>query len=79
MRGSVVVAEKPSVAKAISKVLNSIGEDDVLVTSVKGHLLDLDLPIAFRNWKGRDPVEVLELALSDLRYVVRDSDSYRNL
>ena len=79
MKGSVVVAEKPSVAKAISKVLNSIGEDDVLVTSVKGHLLDLDLPIAFRNWKGRDPVEVLELALSDLRYVVRDSDSYRNL
>jgi DNA topoisomerase IA len=79
MKGSVVVAEKPSVAKAISKVLESIGEDDVLVTSVKGHLLDLDLPIAFRNWKGRDPVEVLELALSDLRYVVRDSDSYRNL
>jgi len=79
MRGSVVVAEKPSVAKAISKVLESIGEDDVYVTSVKGHLLDLDLPLAFRNWKGRDPVEVLELALSDLRYVVRDSDSYRNL
>jgi DNA topoisomerase-1 len=47
------VAEKPSVAKAISKTLESIGEDDVLVTSVKGHLLDLDLPIAFRNWKGR--------------------------
>jgi DNA topoisomerase-1 len=79
MRGSVVVAEKPSVARAISKVLELIGEADVLVTSVKGHLLDLDLPLAFRNWKGRDPVEVLELGLSDLRYVVRDSDSYRNL
>ncbi len=79
MRGSVVVAEKPSVARAISEVLSSIGERDVLVTSVRGHLLDLDLPLAFRNWRGRDPVEVLDLNLSDLRYAVRDAESYRNL
>ncbi len=79
MRGSVVVAEKPSVARAISEVLSSIGERDVLVTSVRGHLLDLDLPIAFRNWKGRSPEEVLELSFSDLRYVVRDHESYRRL
>ncbi len=79
MTGSVVVAEKPSVARAISRALNSTGERDVLVTSVRGHLLDLDLPFAFRNWRGREPVEVLDLNLSDLRYVVRDPESYRNL
>ena len=79
MKGSVVVAEKPSVARAISEVLGSMGERGVLVTSVRGHLLDLDLPLAFRNWRGRDPVEVLDLNLSDLRYVVRDAESYRNL
>ncbi|MDJ0273976.1 MAG: type IA DNA topoisomerase [Aigarchaeota archaeon] len=79
MRGAVVVAEKPSVARAIEEALDSIGVEDVLVTSVRGHLLDLDLPLAFRNWKGRDPVEVLDLSLADLRYVVRDRESHRHL
>ncbi|MCS7094711.1 MAG: type IA DNA topoisomerase [Thaumarchaeota archaeon] len=73
MREGIVVAEKPSVARAIHAALSSIGEN-VAVASVRGHVLDADLPEEYRIWSRVDPLELLRVRR--FRYVVRDYESY---
>ncbi|MEN3047647.1 MAG: type IA DNA topoisomerase [Candidatus Caldarchaeales archaeon] len=76
MRGAIVVAEKPSVARAIREALASIGEE-VTVASVRGHVLDADLPEEYRSWSRVDPLQLIRVRR--FRYVVRDPESYRAL
>lgn len=76
MKGAIIVAEKPSVARAIREALASIGEE-VTVASVRGHVLDADLPAEYRSWTRVDPLELIKVRR--FRYVVRDFESYRAL
>ncbi|MCS7117994.1 MAG: type IA DNA topoisomerase [Thaumarchaeota archaeon] len=76
MREGIVVAEKPSVARAIHAALSSIGEN-VVVASVRGHVLDADLPVEYRIWSRVDPLELIRVRR--FRYVVRDHESYSAL
>jgi len=72
----IIVAEKASVARAIREALKS-GNEECIVTSVSGHLLDLDLPDEYRNWWAVKPESIIRLRR--LVHVVRDEDSYQRL
>ncbi|MEM3488078.1 MAG: type IA DNA topoisomerase [Nitrososphaerota archaeon] len=72
----IIVAEKSSVAKAIKEALKSVG-GEFIVTSVSGHLLDLDLPEEYRNWWAISPESIIRLRR--LNQVVRDEESFSRL
>ncbi len=71
----IVVAEKASVARAIKSAIGP-AKADVVVTSVRGHLLNADLPPGY-EWGSVDPSEIIKLR----RVVdkVSDTKSYNTL
>jgi len=73
----IVVAEKPSVARAIRSALKSI-KAGAIVDSTRGHVLDVDVPNGY-GWSEVDPYELLRLRRRDLRTRVRDRKTYSRL
>merc|ERR1719221_1132627 len=93
------VAEKPSVAREITKHLGGAGAERrdahgshisefpfvlrgtqcrMVVTAVRGHLLDLAFPDAYKNWKANNPSVLFNAEL--LKVATEDSESLkRNL
>lgn len=73
----IIVAEKPSVARAIEKTLrnHNMGKN-VYVIGLRGHLLDSDLKEGY-EWGRIDPSRIFELREFQLR--VRDNKSYNEL
>jgi DNA topoisomerase-1 len=71
----IVVAEKASVARAIKSAIGP-AKADVVVTSVRGHLMNADLPPGY-EWGSVDPSEIIKLR----RVVdkVSDTKSYNAL
>jgi len=71
----IVVAEKASVARAIKSAIGP-AKADVVVTSVRGHLMNADLPPGY-EWGSVDPSEIIKLR----RVVdkVSDTKSYNTL
>jgi DNA topoisomerase IA len=55
----IVVAEKASVARAIKSAIGP-AKADVVVTSVRGHLMNADLPPGY-EWGSVDPSEIIKL------------------
>ncbi len=53
----IVVAEKPSVARSIKNILTKA---NILVTSVRGHLMEADLPDGY-EWGMKHPLEIIKL------------------
>lgn len=98
------VAEKPSVAKEISKCLsqgrsqhvhshsrfNPVSHfahqfrgrnHDMYVTSVKGHLMELDFTAQYRNWSNVDPASlfkapVMKTVKSDCLEIEKNLQNY---
>ncbi len=75
--GYIVVAEKYSVANAISKALSSINVGNAKVTWVNGHVFNIDLPLTFKHWR-LDKLEDI-LSVREFRYIVVDRKSYSRL
>ncbi len=71
----VVVAEKASVARAIRRALAELRVDAV-VTSVRGHMLDADLPRGY-GWNQAEPLAIIRLRSLETRVV--DQESYERL
>ncbi|MEM4020879.1 MAG: type IA DNA topoisomerase [Nitrososphaerota archaeon] len=69
----VVVAEKPSVARRIREAL---GRSNVIVTSVRGHILDSEFPEGF-GWGRCDPLKLFDIR--EFRDEVRDAKAIREL
>ncbi|MEM2848670.1 MAG: DNA topoisomerase [Candidatus Bathyarchaeia archaeon] len=67
-----VVTEKGSVAVAIGKAISPHPKTFAL----KGHILDLDFPEEYNNWRTVDPKELFK---APVKWVVRDFKTYRNL
>ncbi len=70
----IVVAEKASVAKAIRHALPS---NEVDVTWVRGHIMDIDLPMNLRVWRLETIKDIM--GVRRFRYTVRDKESYSRL
>lgn len=70
-----VVAEKPSVARAIARTLKTRGIK-VEVLGLRGHLLDAELPRGY-EWNRVNPREIF--GVRRFRSVVRDRESYGKL
>ncbi len=75
--GYIIVAEKYSVANAISKALSSINVRDARVTWVNGHVFNIDLPLEFKHWRLDNLEDILKVR--DFRYIVVDRKSYSRL
>lgn len=71
----IVVAEKPSVARSIARVLKSRGVN-AYVTSVRGHVLNTDFPEGY-EWNNTDPSKLF--SVRKFRNVVSDEKSYKEL
>ena len=56
---SVIVAEKPSVAR---RIRGAIKAERILVTSVKGHILDSEFPEGY-GWRECSPSRLFDLSL----------------
>jgi DNA topoisomerase IA len=69
----VVVAEKPSVARRIREAL---GRGDVIVTSVRGHILDSEFSEEY-GWGRCDPLKLFDVR--EFRDEVRDARAVREL
>lgn len=69
----VIVAEKPSVARRIREAIKA---DNVLVTSVRGHVLDSDFPEGY-GWRECRPGDLFKVR--EFRDEVRDHRSLREL
>ncbi|MEM1508126.1 MAG: type IA DNA topoisomerase [Candidatus Bathyarchaeia archaeon] len=67
-----VIAEKPSVAKAIRLAI----KPSPSVIALKGHVLELDFPERYSNWRHVDPRELFS---APVEWRVRDPETYRNL
>ncbi|MCL7401403.1 MAG: DNA topoisomerase [Thaumarchaeota archaeon] len=73
----VVVAEKPSVARAIHKTLRSNNvKSNVRVFGLRGHVLDYDLKSGY-EWGKVDPFKIFQLR--EFQPIIRDKKSYRDL
>jgi len=72
----IVVAEKASVARALRSFFASL-KINAIVTSVRGHVFDADLPISFRDWRKSDPSEIFKI--NKVLTVIRDKEAYDNL
>jgi len=70
-----VVAEKASVARAIKYALSSTGVK-MEVTSVRGHMMNADLPRGY-EWDRADPLNIIKLR--QVETVVTDRSSYEKL
>ncbi len=70
---SVIVAEKPSVARRIREALRT---EKVLVTSVRGHILDSEFPEGF-GWRECSPSRLFDVR--EFRDEVRDMRSVAEL
>ncbi|MCD6260850.1 MAG: DNA topoisomerase III, partial [Thaumarchaeota archaeon] len=70
---SVIVAEKPSVARRIREALRA---EKVLVTSVRGHILDSEFPEGF-GWRECSPSRLFDVR--EFRDEVRDMRSVAEL
>jgi len=69
----VIVAEKPSVARRIREAINA---DNVVVTSVRGHVLDSGFPEGY-GWRECRPGDLFKVR--EFRDEVRDHRSLREL
>ena len=70
-----VIAEKPSVAKAIGRALRRHGVEAEVI-GLRGHLTDLDLPDEF-GWRLVDPSEIF--SIKKFKTVVKDEKIYERL
>lgn len=68
----IVVAEKPSVARAIMRVVRP----DAEVIALSGHLLELDFHEKYSNWRSIDPAELFH---AETRWIIRDKKAYNSL
>jgi DNA topoisomerase-1 len=75
--GYVVVAEKFSVANAIKRALAEINVSNANVTWVNGHVVDIDLPEEFKQWRLDNLHDILKVR--DFRYRIVDKKSYLRL
>ena len=66
-----VVAEKPSVARAIRKAVRP-----PRVLALSGHFLELDFPSEYSGWRSVDPERLFS---APVRWVVRDRRAYAEL
>jgi len=73
--GYIVVAEKPSVARAIDRVLKS-NHINAIVDSTRGHILDSELPNGF-EWGRVNPREIFNVLKP--RLIIRDSKVYKRI
>ncbi|MEM3066046.1 MAG: type IA DNA topoisomerase [Nitrososphaerota archaeon] len=71
----IVVAEKPSVARSIARLLKSRGVN-ALVTSVRGHVFNADFPEGY-EWNSVDPSKLF--SVREFRNVISDERSYKEL
>ncbi|MEM3401307.1 MAG: type IA DNA topoisomerase [Nitrososphaerota archaeon] len=71
----IVVAEKPSVARSIARLLKSKGIN-AYVTSVRGHVLNADFPEGY-EWNSIDPSKLF--SVREFRSIVSDERSYKEL
>ncbi|MEM3546778.1 MAG: DNA topoisomerase [Candidatus Bathyarchaeia archaeon] len=67
-----VVTEKGSVAVAISKAISPPPR----AFALKGHILDLDFPEEYNNWRAVNPKELFK---APVKWVVRDFKTYKSL
>ena len=70
---SVIVAEKPSVARRIREAIKA---EKILVTSVRGHILDSEFPEGF-GWRECNPSRLFDVR--EFRDEVRDMRSVAEL
>jgi len=75
--GYVVVAEKFSVANAIKRALAKINVSNANVTWVNGHVVDIDLPEEFKQWRLDNLHNILKVR--SFRYRIVDKKSYLRL
>lgn len=68
----IVVAEKPSVARAIMRAVRPEAE----VVALSGHLLELDFHEKYANWENNDPAELFH---AGTRWIIRDEKAYGSL
>jgi len=73
----VVVAEKFSVANAIKRALAKINVSNANVTWVNGHVVDIDLPEEFKQWRLDNLHDILKVR--SFRYRIVDKNSYLRL
>jgi DNA topoisomerase IA len=66
----IVVAEKPSVARAIVRAVRPPAE----VLALRGHVLELDFPEEYSNWRVVDPRRLFH---AETRWVIRDKEAHR--
>jgi len=67
-----VVAEKPSVARAIRSTI----KPSPPVIALRGHILELDFPEYYSSWRRVDPRELFN---APVEWRVRDPEVYRSL
>jgi len=67
-----VITEKGSVAVAIGKAISPPPKTFAL----KGHILDLDFPEEYNNWRTVDPKELFK---APVKWVIRDFKTYKSL
>src|SRR5579875_3529086 len=72
----IVVAEKASVARSLRAFFQSI-KVSAIVTSVRGHVFEADLPLSFKNWSRSDPAEIFKV--NKVVTVIKDRAAYANL
>jgi DNA topoisomerase IA len=70
--GYVIVAEKPSVARALSWALKDV--PNLVFSSVRGHVYEADLPVEFMRWSLSNLSSIFDVRR--LRSVVSDRRSY---
>lgn len=68
----IVVAEKPSVARAIMRAVMP----DAEVVSLSGHVLELDFHEKYSSWRSIDPAELFH---AETRWIIRDRKAYNSL
>lgn len=67
-----VVTEKPSVARAIERVIKPEAE----IVALSGHMLNLDFPEKYSNWWNTDPKDLFHV---ETKWVVADRRAHRAL
>ncbi|MEM1580988.1 MAG: DNA topoisomerase [Candidatus Bathyarchaeia archaeon] len=67
-----VIAEKPSVARTIKLSI----KPPPPVVALKGHVLELDFPARYSNWRRVDPRELFK---APTEWVIKDNETYKIL
>lgn len=68
----IVVAEKPSVARAIMRAVRP----DAEVVALSGHVLELDFHEEYSSWRSTDPAELFR---AGTRWIIRNEKAYISL